>query len=70
MVIPHEERAISRRRVLKYMVRQAGQTRQVEGTGENNICYLHSDLRKKLKERKHLNRDEEPLHKRKLLVLY
>lgn len=35
MVIPDEERAVSLRKELKYMVRQAGQTRQVEGIEGN-----------------------------------
>lgn len=54
MVIPDEECAVSLRRVLKYMVRQAGQARQVEGIGKNNVSY-HSDLVGNSKERIHLN---------------
>lgn len=66
-----EKCTVSLRRVLKHMVRQTGKRRQVEGT-EKNIIFLPTTvvLEKNLKERIHLNLDEEALHKIKLLILY
>lgn len=49
MVIPVEEFAVSLMRAMKYMVRQAGQTRQVQEIGKNNICYLPQSSCKKFK---------------------
>lgn len=63
------ECTVSLRRVLKYVMRQTGKTRQVKALRRIKFVAYHSGLGKKLKERIHLNLDEESLYKIKLFIL-